>query len=120
MYKADSSYLSEEPLAASPSRRWVVDVDIVVFRTHRLLHKGLREHLPVHLHMVLPLHQVALCTKPAVVLKGGSTGSLYQWTHEETVKTANNNMRKCGFVRNTTDLVIKLPLHNDPLATKQI
>lgn len=68
-------YLSEEPLASSSSRCWVVDVDVVVLGTHGFLHKGFRKHLPVHLDMVLPLHQVALCTKQAEVLRVSSLGS---------------------------------------------
>ena len=54
-------YLSEESLAASSCRCWVIDVDIVVLSAHRFLHEGFGEHLPVHLHMVLPLHKVTLC-----------------------------------------------------------
>jgi len=53
------SHLPEEPLAAPPRRRGVVDVDVVVLGADGLLHERLLEHLPVHLHVVLPLHQVA-------------------------------------------------------------
>lgn len=55
-------YLSEESLAAPSSRCRVVDVDIVVLGTHRFLYEGFREHLPVHLDVVFPFHQVTLCT----------------------------------------------------------
>lgn len=59
---SESSYLSEESLAASSGGCRVIDVDIVVFSTHGFLHEGFGEHLPVHLNVVLPLHKVTLCT----------------------------------------------------------
>lgn len=51
-------HLAEEPLTASSCRCGVVDVDIVVLSTHRLLYERLLENLPIHLHMVLSLHQI--------------------------------------------------------------
>lgn len=56
------SYLSEESLAAPSSRCRVIDVDVMVLSAHGFLHERFRKHLPVHLNMVLPLHEVALCT----------------------------------------------------------
>lgn len=52
--------LSEEALAATTSRGGVVDVDVVVLGTDRLLNKRFLEYFSVHLHMVLSFHQVAL------------------------------------------------------------
>lgn len=62
MYRSGDGYLSEESLAAPSGRCGVIYVDIVVLGTHRFLHKGFGEHLTIHLYMVLPFHQVALCT----------------------------------------------------------
>lgn len=57
--KDQNKDLSEEALTATASRGGVVDVDVVVLSADRLLDKRLLEDLPVHLHVVLPLHQVA-------------------------------------------------------------
>lgn len=53
-------HLSEEALAAAAGRGGVVDVDVVVLGADGLLNERLLEDLPVHLHVVLPFHQVAL------------------------------------------------------------
>ncbi len=55
-----SKDLSEESLAATSSRGGVVDVNVVVLSTDRLLNKRLLEYLSIHLHMVLSFHQVTL------------------------------------------------------------
>ena len=52
--------LPEEPLAATSSRGGVVDVDVVVLGTNRLLNERFLEDLAVHLHVIFPLHQVTL------------------------------------------------------------
>lgn len=57
------AYLPEEPLAAPASRGGVVDVDVVVLSTNGFFYKGFREHLPIHLHVVLRLHQITVCTR---------------------------------------------------------
>lgn len=60
MCKDGRKDLSEEALTASSSRGGVVDVDIVVLSTHRLLNERLLEYFSIHLHVVLSFHQVTL------------------------------------------------------------
>lgn len=53
-------YLTKEALASSSSRAGVVDVNIVVLRTHWLLHKGLGKDSSIDLHLVFTFYQAAL------------------------------------------------------------
>lgn len=52
-------HLSKEPLASTPSRSWIINVNIVVLSTNWLFYKRLLENFSIHFHMIFSFNQVA-------------------------------------------------------------
>lgn len=57
--KISKAHLPEKSLTSTAGGCWIINVNIVVFRTDRLFHKWLLENFPIHFHMIFSLNQVA-------------------------------------------------------------